>query len=77
MLPTGVVTPEWEVDIQGRREIVARLAKEFGAIHVPFQEMFNDALKEAAPEYWAQDGVHPTPAGHTRMARFWRQYVGV
>ena len=76
VLPTGVVTPEWEADIQGRQAIVLRLAKEFGAIHVPFQEMFNEALKEAGPSYWTEDGVHPTAAGHTRMARFWRQCVG-
>ena len=77
VLPTGVVTPEWEVEIQARRVIVERLAKEFGAIHVPFQEMFNEALKEAGPDYWTHEGVHPTPAGHTRMARFWRKCVGV
>lgn len=74
-LPCGVITPDWEVDIRGRQEIVARLAKEFGAILVPFQEMFNAALKEASPEYWAADGVHPSPAGHERMARFWRECV--
>ena len=77
VLPTGVVTPDWEADIRGRQEIVARLATEFGTVRVPFQEMFDNALKEAAPKYWADDGVHPTPAGHTRMARFWRECVGV
>lgn len=77
VLPTGVVTPDWESDIRGRQGIVARLVQEFGAVHVPFQKMFNEALKEAPAEYWAADGVHPTPAGHTRMARLWRQCVGV
>jgi len=62
-LPCGVITPDWEADIRGRQEIVARLASEFGALLVPFQEMFNVAQKEAAPDYWAMDGVHPTPAG--------------
>lgn len=76
-LPCGAVLPEWEPDVAGRREIVARLAREFGAIHVPFQEMFDAALKEAPAEYWAADGVHPTPAGHARMARLWRQTVGI
>ena len=77
VLPTGVVTPDWQVDICGRQEIVARLAQEFGAILVPFQTMFNEALQEAGPEYWTGDGVHPTPAGHARMAAFWRKCVGV
>ncbi len=77
VLPCGVVTPEWEEDIRGRQEVVLRLAAEFSAIRVPFQEMFNAALKEAPPEYWAEDGVHPTPAGHARMAIFWRSCLGI
>lgn len=77
VLLTGVVTPEWQVEIAARREIVVRLAQEFGAVFVPFQKMFDEALQEAPAEYWTSDGVHPTPAGHTRMAAFWRKCVGV
>jgi lysophospholipase L1-like esterase len=77
VLACGVVTPEWEQDIAARQEVVGRLTVEFGAVRVPFQEMFNQALKEAPPEYWAEDGVHPSPAGHERMARFWRARVGI
>jgi len=77
VLLTGVVTPEWQVEIAARREIVVRLAQEFGAVFVPFQKMFDEALKDAPAEYWTSDGVHPTPAGHTRMAAFWRKCVGV
>lgn len=77
VLPCGVVTAEWEEDIRGRQKIVSRLAAEFKTIHVPFQKMFDEAMKEAAPEYWTGDGVHPSPAGHARMALFWRSCVGV
>lgn len=77
VLGCGVVTPDWERDIRVRQEIVLRLAKEFKTVHVPFQEMFNEALKDASPEYWANDGVHPTPAGHALMTRFWRARVGI
>jgi lysophospholipase L1-like esterase len=77
VLPCGVVTPEWEDDIRARQEVVRRLAGEFDAVLVPFQQMFDDALKEAPAGFWAGDGVHPTPAGHTRMALFWRSKVGV
>ena len=24
-----------------------------------------------APSYWIWDGIHPTPAGHKRMADLW------
>lgn len=77
VLKCGVVTPEWEEDICGRREIVGRLAEEFGAVRVPYQAMFDEALKEAPAEYWAEDGVHPSPAGHARMAQYWRSHVGI
>ena len=76
VLKCGVVTPDWETDIAARQKVVAALATEFSAILVPFQEMFDAAVKEAPAEYWADDGVHPTPAGHARMARFWRSRAG-
>ncbi len=77
VLDCGVVAPEWIPDVAARQAIVSKLAAEFGAVRVPFQEMFNEALKDAPPEYWAHDGVHPTPAGHARMARFWRSVTGI
>jgi lysophospholipase L1-like esterase len=43
-----------------------------GALFVPFQSMFDEALSDATPpEYWAKDGVHPTMAGHAIMAKAW------
>jgi phospholipase/lecithinase/hemolysin len=38
--------------------------------------MFDAAVKEAPPEYWARDGVHPTIAGHYRMAQAWLAATG-
>lgn len=76
-LPCGVVSQDWVVEICERRKIVKRLANEFDAMFIPFQEMFNAAQDEAPPEYWASDGVHPSPAGHDRMAKFWRACVGI
>ena len=75
VLDCGVVTSEWRSDVDQRREVVAELAKDFSATLVPFQQLFDDAVKEAPPEHWAGDGVHPTPAGHHRMARMWREQV--
>ena len=71
VLRCGVVTEEWIAEMQERRSVVASLAKEFSAILVPFQQMFDAALQDAPPEYWADDGVHPTPAGHYLMAQAW------
>ena len=71
VLPCGVVTPEWRGDVDKRREIVAELAKDFDATLVPYQQLFDEAIKEAPAEHWAGDGVHPSPAGHHRMAKMW------
>jgi hypothetical protein len=45
--------------------------------HLAGALLAQEAVKEAPPEYWAEDGVHPTPAGHARMATFWRSRLGI
>ena len=56
-------------------EIVPRLAKDYGAIHVKTQEVFDEAARKASPEQWIWDGVHPLPQGHELIARNWLQVV--
>ena len=51
--------------------IVAKLAKEFNAIHIKTQQAYDAKLKEAPAEYWIWDGIHPLPQGHELMARLW------
>ncbi len=75
VLRCGVVTADWVVEIDQRRTVVRRLATEFNAVFVPFQAMFDEAVKQAPPAYWASDGVHPTLAGHERMAQTWIESV--
>lgn len=76
VLSCGVVTKDWVAEMDRRRAVVRKLAAEFAAVFVPFQGMFDAALKEAPPEYWARDGVHPTIAGHYRMAQAWLAATG-
>lgn len=56
-------------------EIVKRLADEYNAIFVPFQDAFDKALDRAPAEYWIWDGIHPMPAGHELMVRTWLDAV--
>lgn len=77
VLPCGAVGPSWRGEIDERRRVVKSLAAEFGAIFVPFQEAFDHALARHSAEYWAADGIHPTPAGHDLMADCWLQHTGV
>jgi len=55
--------------------IVAKLAKEYDAVHVPLQDIFDAAAETATPEHWMWDGVHPLPQGHELIARHWLQEV--
>lgn len=65
----------WETDIAKRRSIVQQLAEKYTGVYVKYQNLFNDSLKKAAPEYWIWDGIHPTVAGHELMAREWIKQV--
>ena len=56
-------------------EIVPRLAKDYGAIHIKTQEVFDEAARKVSPEQWIWDGVHPLPQGHELIARNWLQAV--
>jgi lysophospholipase L1-like esterase len=71
-LRCGAVTERWFPEFDERRAVAARLAQRSGAAFVPFQDIFERAvLAGAPPEYWAADGVHPTPQGHQLMADAW------
>ena len=66
------VDETWLDEIAARRAVVKKLAEEFGAIFIPLQDMFNEALKKNDNTlYWLRDGVHPTAAGHQLIADAW------
>ncbi|QTN32466.1 SGNH/GDSL hydrolase family protein [Akkermansiaceae bacterium] len=54
-----------------------KLAEEMKLTFVPFQSVFDDALKAAPAEFWLGDGIHPPPAGHALMCQAWRESVGI
>ncbi len=66
---------KWRADVDKMGAIVARLAKEFDAVHVKMQEVFDLAEAKVSPEHWLWDGVHPLPQGHELIARHWIQEV--
>ncbi|HEY2804851.1 MAG TPA: SGNH/GDSL hydrolase family protein [Gemmatimonadales bacterium] len=75
VLRTGAVTGAWFPEFDERRAAARRVADAARATFVPLQGMFERLSRSAPPEYWAADGVHPTPAGHAEIARLWRQKV--
>lgn len=75
VLPCGMVQDAWRNDIDQRCQIVGQLAQEMGAVHVPLQQVFDQALQIAPAEHWSTDGVHPSPAGHALIAQSWLDVV--
>ncbi len=74
----GSVTDEWFPEFETRRAHAEEVARKAGAIWVPFQQKFDEAIAAGTePAYWAGDGVHPTHAGHALMAKTWRETVGI
>jgi lysophospholipase L1-like esterase len=73
VLRCGAVTERWFPEFDQRRAAAARVASQARATFVPLQSVFNQRTRTSPPEYWAADGVHPTPAGHALIADQWRR----
>ena len=60
--------------------IVGKIAGEYHAIYLPFNDLFDGLLKNVPTSkdtYWIWDGIHPTPAGHRRMAELWIEHANI
>jgi len=68
VLRCGAVDDKWFPEFDARRAVAARVAAQAHATFVPLQAVFDGLARKAAPQYWAADGVHPTPAGHAVIA---------
>lgn len=77
VLRCGAVTARWFPEFDQRRAVAARVAAHANATFVPLQAIFDRKVRSSPPEYWAADGVHPTPAGHALIANEWRRVAHV
>ena len=67
----------WRKDLDPKIAVVHKMAAEFGAKLVRFDQRFNDLAQELSMFELADDGVHPSKLGHTIMADLWLQTVGL
>ncbi len=72
---TRAVDETWEEPVKTFQDAAKRIADEFDAIWVPFQEVFDEAVKHAPATYWTGDGVHPAMPGAQLMAEAWLRAV--
>jgi len=68
-------TNAYRDDLDPKIEIVHKLSEEFSTLLLPLDQTFSEACSLNPPEYWAPDGVHPTHAGHTLIAKSWIGYI--
>ncbi|MCG3197694.1 MAG: SGNH/GDSL hydrolase family protein [Candidatus Omnitrophica bacterium] len=62
-------------DLDPKIEVVRKLAKEYQTRLIPTDVLFSEACAHRPADFWAADGVHPTPAGHALIAQAWIRAV--
>jgi len=67
----------WREDLDPKIEVVHAMAKEFGAVLVPFDKHFNQLATTISMAELADDGIHPSAIGHGEMAKLWLSTVGL
>lgn len=72
---TSAVDETWAEPMKQYQAAAKKIAKEFGALWVPFQKVYDEAVKHAPATYWTGDGVHPAMPGAQLMAEAWLRVV--
>ncbi|MEU4190557.1 SGNH/GDSL hydrolase family protein [Kribbella sp. NPDC026611] len=75
LLPVKAGQDTWREDLDPKLEVVRKLAVEYGAILVPADIELNKQAASVGAATLADDGVHPTAAGHRAIAALWRRFV--
>ncbi len=75
MIGTKSVDARWYPTFDLFRKAARDIASQYDAPFIPYQTIFNNALKQAPATYWTLDGVHPSLAGAKLMAQGWMETV--
>jgi len=77
VLETRAVDETWVEPMKQYQAAAKKISDEFDTIWVPFQKVFDEAIKHAPGTYWTADGVHPSMAGAQLMSQAWLTAVGL
>jgi lysophospholipase L1-like esterase len=69
------VDDKWYPEFYDYQKAARDIAKQFNAVFIPFQSVYDEAQKKAPGAYWTGDGVHPTLAGAQLMAKAWMKAI--
>ena len=68
---TAIDTEAWIPTFRAYQKAAADIARQMGAIFIPYQQIFDTAVADQGVAYWCPDGVHPSLAGSALMAKAW------
>jgi len=69
------VDATWYPEFDKFRAAARELADQFDAGFIPYQAVYDKAIKSAPGSYWTADGVHPNLAGINLMAHAWLEAI--
>ena len=68
---TAIDSNKWKGKFEMYQLAARDIAQEYEAKFIPYQALFDAALREGPVSYWCPDGVHPSMAGNYVMAGAW------
>jgi lysophospholipase L1-like esterase len=71
------VDDSWFPEFNAYRAVAREVADQFGAVFIPYQHIFDEALKIAPGSYWTRDGVHAGLPGAALMAKAWLEKANI
>lgn len=71
----SAVDSKWFPAFYDYQKAAAEIAAAYNAVYIPYQAIYDKALKTAPGAYWTEDGVHPSLAGAQLMAKAWMETV--
>lgn len=69
------VDDKWYPEFYDYQKAAKEIAAQFGATFIPYQQIYDEAQKQAPGSYWTPDGVHASLAGAQLMAQAWLETV--
>jgi len=65
------INSNWYPEFPRYQQAARNIARDYEAVFIPYQKIFDEALKKAPVDYWCPDGVHPSMAGGYLMKAAW------
>lgn len=69
------VDDSWFPEFSKYQQASRAIAQEYKGVFLPFQQVFDNALKQNNGAYWTTDGVHTSLAGANLMAQAWLNLI--